>query len=259
MNLRRTRGMTLLELLIVITLIMLMVGFASFNYTKIVAEQKEGKAKNECREYVKALKTWENKRGVPVREYVAEDGRTSVNCAMCNRVVETAKECRRCGQRLPTRLFELADLSREYIIKSVGDDPWSNEYTMDTARGVVKSFGPDRLPNTFDDIEVPFRPVFRILRCKQDTQHNLLLVEFSRAVDRSSVTTLTVKSGAPVPITTLSMDMHNPYRVQAHFSTKLAKASFEVTVPDTIRSRDGTKIATDELTVSTEQSSTSTS
>lgn len=258
MKLRRNAGMTLLELLIVITLIMLMVGFASFNYTKIVAEQREGKAKNECREYVKALKTWENKRGVPVREYVSEDGRTNVNCSMCSRVVDTAKNCRRCGQRLPTRLFELEDLSRDYIIKGVGDDPWSVPYAVDTSRGFVYSYGPDRIPFTFDDIQVPFRPVFRLLRCKQDLHHNMLLVEFSRAVDRSTVTTLTVRSGAPVPVTTLSMDMHNPYRVQAHFANKLAKASFEVTVPDTIRSRDGTMIATDELTVSTEQSSTST-
>lgn len=270
MRLRRHAGMTLLELLIVITLIMLMVGFSAFNYQKIVAEQREGKARNECREYVKALKAWENKRGVGVREYVTEDGRTNVNCPVCSRVVDSGKNCRRCGTRLATRMFELQDLQREYIIKTVGDDPWSVPYSIDTTKGFVFSCGPNRapgsddrkspyynIPGTDDDVSVPFRPVFRLLRARQDERANILHIEFSRAVDRTSVTTVTVTAGAPVAVTTISMDMTNPYLVQAQLAQVWPKTKFEVTVPGSVRSRDGTPIATDGMWTSTDASAVS--
>ena len=245
MTQRRSAGLTILELLITVALIMIMVGFASFNYMKIVDEQKLGKAQNECREFVKALKAWENKKGVPVRQWVSAIGQPTVICPSCGRLVETALTCRYDGKPLPVRLFKLDDLTTENIVKTLPDDPWSVGYSIDTTRGYVYSFGPDMLDHTGDDVKVPFRPPFEILRARQDAVANQVVVEFSRPVDRSSITSasLPLSSGGPVDITTYALDLADPYHTKVFLSKKWApNTNFLVTVTKDIKARDGTPI-----------------
>ena len=243
-HLRDTAGLSLLELLIVITLMMIMVGFASFNYAKIVEEQKIGKAANECREFVKALKSWENKKGVPVREYVTEDGRPQLVCPNCQRLNDAAPKCKYCPQMLPVRHFLLEDLQRENIVKTLPDDPWSAPYDMDTTRGVVYSYGPDQVKGTSDDVVVHFRPTFEVLRARQDLLANQVIVEFSRSLDRSTVTSQNIKitSSATVDVTTLSVDLADPYRVKGTLKTVWPKTDFKVEVTAAIRARDGSPL-----------------
>lgn len=247
MKLRTHAGLTLLELLITITLIMIMVGFASFNYVKIVEEQKVGKAQNECREFVKALKAWENKKGVPVRQYVSEEGRPQMACTGCKRLNDTAKKCRYCPTVLPVRTFLLDDLQRENIVKTLPEDPWSVQYELDTTKGIVFSRGPDREANTGDDIAVQFRPVFEVLRAYQDVPANQVVVEFSRALDRFAVTTSTIKitSAGPVDVTTLAVDLSDPYRVKGKLKAVYPKTDFTVEVTDGLRARDGSVLNID--------------
>lgn len=237
----RRAGLTLLELLITITLIMVMVGFASFNYAKIVEEQKIGKAVNECKEFVKALKAWENKKGVPIREYVTEEGRPQILCPTCKRLNDAAPKCRYCPSGLPVRHFRLEDLQRENIVKVLPDDPWSVAYQLDTTRGIIFSSGPDQTANTGDDVNIQFRPVFEALRTYQDLPSNSILVEFSRALDRSTVTTqnIIITSQAAVDVTTLSVDLSDPYRVKGKLKTVYPKTDFKVEVTANIKARDG--------------------
>lgn len=241
---RDTAGLTLLELLITITLIMIMVGFASFNYVKIVEEQKLGKATNECREMVKALKAWENKKGVPIRQYVSEEGRPQMLCSACKRLNDTAKNCRYCATVMPVRSFRLEDLQTENIIKTLPDDPWSMPYSLDTTKGIVYSNGPDTEPNTRDDVNVQFRPVFEVQRTYQDIPSNQVVVEFSRALDRMSISTqnIIITAAGPVDVTTLSVDLSDPYRVKGKLKTVFPKTTFVVEVKDTIKARDGSAL-----------------
>lgn len=240
----RRAGLTLLELLIVVTLIMIMVGFASFNYAKIVEEQKIGKAGNECKEFVKALKAWENKKGVPIREYVTEEGRPQLVCQSCQRLNDTQPRCRYCSAQLPVRHFLLEDLTRENIVKVLPDDPWSVAYDLDTTRGIVFSYGPDKTKETGDDITVQFRPVFEALRATQDVPANQVIVEFSRALDRPTITSANIilTSGGPVEIATMSVDLADPYRVKTKLKQVFPKQDFRVEVKSAIRARDGSPL-----------------
>ena len=250
MKLRRSAGLTILELLVTISLIMIMVGFASFNYMKIVDEQKQGKAQNEAKEFVKALKTWENKKGVPVRQYVSLTGQPQVLCPSCGRIVDTDLQCKYCKGNLPVRKFTLTDLATENIIKSPPDDPWSVQYDIDTTKGIVFSYGPDSQPDTADDIPVQFRPRFEMLRASQDAVANQVIIQFSRAVDRTTISSavLTLTSGGAVDVTTYSLDLSDPYRLKAHLSkTWPANTNFVVKAASTppnaiIKARDGTEI-----------------
>lgn len=268
-GLRRNAGLTLLELLITVTLIMLMVGFASFNYVKIVEEQKIGKAANECREFVKALKTWENKKGVPVRQFVAASGQPTMICPnpACKRLVDTNLTCKFCKSTLPVRPFLLDDLIAEQIVKTLPDDPWSTGYMLDTTRGIIYSCGPNSKPyiwpgsaqydpndrdNADDDIRVPFRPPFEMERATQDLMANQVVVQFSRAVDRGTISTQTltlVTSNQPLDITTMSLDLNDPYRVKVYLKTKYPKSDIRVTAGAAIKARDGTNIDLSKISV----------
>ena len=245
-HLSLSAGMTLLELLITITLIMIMVGFAGFNYAKIVEEQRVGKAANECHEFVKALKAWENKKGVPIREYVTEDGRPQITCPSCKRLPDAAPTCKYCGVALPVRHFLLEDLMRENIVKTLPDDPWSVQYSIDTTRGVIFSCGPDNIPNTADDIAVPFRPVFEAMRAFQDVPANAVVVEFSRALERSTITSanivISTASAPTVDVVTLTVDLTDPYRVKGKLKLPWPKTNFLIKVNPAIKARDGSPL-----------------
>ncbi|MBI4862463.1 MAG: hypothetical protein HY815_19715 [Candidatus Riflebacteria bacterium] len=213
-------GLSLLELLITISLITIMVGAASYNYSNVIAEQNEGKARSECRQFVKALKTWENKKGIPISEYV-----------------DTSEGSQK---------FTLKMLEADRVMASIPDDPWTLPYEIDTRKGVVFSCGADKRPGTFDDIVIPFRAPFEALNARFDVGNRAVVVSFSRAVSRATITTETVKvtgGSPPAQITTLSVDMTNPYQVKAFLNRGYTSATFSVQVATTITSTDGTPLS----------------
>jgi hypothetical protein len=252
-------GLSLLELLVVVTLTLIMVGTAAFNYSQIIRDQKVGKARNECREFAKGIKQWENKHGVSLREYLSGDGHASITCPACNRRQPTARNCQfnDCGKPLPVRLFTMTDLRDDHIMPEIPLDPWSMPYEVDTTRGVIISTGADTTRGTFDDVEVMFKPRFELLRAFQNIPAGTIVVEFSRALDRSTITTkdkwfsIADVAGTPVPVTTLAVDMIDPYRVKAFLVSRPAGyVEYTVRVKPEIKARDGTHL---DVSRSTEQ------
>jgi prepilin-type N-terminal cleavage/methylation domain-containing protein len=119
---------TLLELLVVITILAVLVGAALPYVQNYVAESRLSKAKSDLEEIKKALAIYETREGV------------------YNDVT-------------------LHQLSGRYLNTSPLD-PWGKAYVVATYAGIVYSSGPDRVDGNVDDIIANYQPPLALLSVK---------------------------------------------------------------------------------------------
>lgn len=155
----RRSGFTLLELLVVITILAILVGAALPYVQNYVAESRQAKAKTDLEEIKRALAVYETREGA---------------------YKETT----------------LHQLSGRYLNTSP-IDPWGKSYVVSPGGGVVFSGGPDRIDGTVDDIIVNYQPPLALVQVKWvdsnqtgavDTQNNndYLQLYFSRSIAATS-------------------------------------------------------------------------
>jgi type II secretory pathway pseudopilin PulG len=193
------RAVTLIELLITLSLLLLLTGTASVYYMQSLESRKEGKAKTELVQFEKALKTFMERMGWPDALRPPFD-----------------------NPRWRGR-FYIRDFSPLYEMKIMlrdpnnpPPDPWGHEYWVDVPRGVVGCAGPDGKEGSGDDIEIRFRPVFEVQRARYDARTNAIVLDFTRPVDKTTATTQAIKvegQGISPPTTTV-LEPDNPFRIR---------------------------------------------
>lgn len=119
MNMRK--GLTLIELLIVVTIIAILAGAAIPYVQDYVEEARRSRCRNDIDEVVKALSLYELRRST---DYATED---------------------------------IASLVGPFLQRAV-IDPWGAPFAIAPATSTVRSFGPDGQDNTGDEIVQYFRP-----------------------------------------------------------------------------------------------------
>lgn len=208
MNRPGRRGLTLLEILITVSLVVIFIGTAFVEYGEMVEYRKEGRARADMVQFVKALKAFSERSGWP----------------------DSAKPPIETPWRDPPRFYvhEFEALFRQKIMlkdaKNPLADPWDNDYWIDITRGIIGCAGRDRKEGTGDDIEVPFRPAFGAQKARHDVRGNTIVIDFTRPVERATVTTSTILvegAGASAPTTAL-LDQANPFRVRLPLRGTLA-------------------------------------
>lgn len=147
----KSRGFSLIELLIVITIIAILVGGVLPYVQQYVEDSRLSKAKQDLDELKKAIIRFETDQD---RLYPAED---------------------------------LSPLVGPYITQAKAD-PWGGAYKVAPASSTVYSVGPDRVDGSGDEIIVYFRPPLAISRAYwEDTDNNTrvndgdkLILKFTR-------------------------------------------------------------------------------
>ena len=192
--------------MVVVFLISTLVGSAAIYYDEIIAQRKIGKARTELIQISKALKTYENKVGHPITEYVDVAGEN--------------------------RKFDLEDLVWSQVMQSVPDDPWSQEYALDAHRGVVICLGPDGLLGTADDLEHQFKPPFQAERVRYDSRRKMVIVSFSRSLEINSVSTatLSLENVGAAQVVTSVVDLRNMYEARIEVSGVVDEITAEVVI-----------------------------
>jgi general secretion pathway protein G len=156
---RNRRGFTLLELLVVITILAILAGAALPYVQNYVKESRISKAKADLDEIKKALAIYETREK-------------------------------------PYTSSTVDQLTGRYL-NSSPIDPWGKPYVVATDSGVVYSSGPDRLNSTVDDIGVNYQPPLALVQVKWidanqsgavDTQNvpDYLQFYFSRKISSDS-------------------------------------------------------------------------
>lgn len=150
-------GLTLIELLIVITIIAILAGAAMPYAQQYIEDTRIAKAKQDLDEIRNALVRYESDQN---------------------------------------RTYEQTDISRlvgAYLNKAMAD-PWGSPYRIAPASSTCYSIGSDRLPESGDEIIVDFRPPLTISRAFwEDSNKNTvvdsddsLLLRFTRPVRRAT-------------------------------------------------------------------------
>lgn len=221
----KSRGFTLLELLVVITILAILAGAALPYVQNYVKESRIAKAKADLEEIKKALAIYETREGTY--------NRTDVSL-----------------------------LTGKYL-NNPPIDPWGKAYVVATESGIVYSSGPDRINGNYDDISVNYQPPLALVQVKWidanqsgavDTQNvpDYLQLYFSRQVSATS----------PAVLTPASANAYFSWTSGSDISTSLDWANFKlesagnlITVPlangvsncfgpgsDTLRVSDGSGI-----------------
>lgn len=161
---RNIRGFTLLELLVVITILAILAGAALPYVQNYVKESRISKAKTDLEEIKKALAIYETRE----KTYTS-----------------------------PT----VDQLTGRYL-NSSPIDPWGKAYQVATGAGIVYSSGPDRINGNYDDISVNYQPPLALVQVKWidanqtgavDTQNtpDFLQLQFSRKIAETSPAVVT--------------------------------------------------------------------
>jgi len=161
-------GFTLIELLVVIAILAILAGAAIPYVQTYVQESRISKAKADLEEIGKAIGLYETRE----KTYLASD---------------------------------VTQLTGRYLNGSPFD-PWGRQYLVATGAGVAYSCGPDRLPNTADDLTYAYLPPLSLAQVKWiDANHtgsvdahntpDYLILYFSRPVASNSLL-LTTPAGA---------------------------------------------------------------
>jgi general secretion pathway protein G len=120
------RGFTLIEIMVVVVIIGLLVGFAGPRIWAMLAHGQEEIALAKCKEYHDAVSTWKMVK-----------------------------------KKTPETLQDMAQPLKpgEDNFIRVEEDPWGNPYQMDRDGNKVRvySYGPDGVVGTDDDIQYPKR------------------------------------------------------------------------------------------------------
>jgi type II secretion system protein G len=159
------KGFTLLELLVVVTIIVILTGAALPYVQQYVDDSRYSKAKADLDLLKTALALYETKRDEP---YSPDPSALLTNGG----ATSTAKL-----------------INRGYLTKNPVD-PWGAPYDIFGASGTVVCRGPDGRATTADDIEVPFQPPLSCtgafwLDVQQDSLVNAgdqLVMRFTRAI-----------------------------------------------------------------------------
>jgi general secretion pathway protein G len=130
---RKNGGFTLLELLVVVTIIVILTGVVLPYVQGYVDDARFARAKQDLDELKQALALYETRRGEP---YAPE----ATVLLTIGGATSTAKL-----------------VNRGYITKNPVD-PWGSPYAIFGASGTVMCLGPDGQKCTADDIIVPFQP-----------------------------------------------------------------------------------------------------
>lgn len=123
---RRTRGFTLLELMVVIVILGMLVGLVGFNLVKGQETAEHGIARAQLAHVAGAIQAY-----------------------------------RAVNRRLPTALTELTqrtERSPEPFLTSLPKDPWGRSYELRLEGGnafTVRCLGADGMPDTDDDVRWP--------------------------------------------------------------------------------------------------------
>lgn len=127
-NMNSAAAFTLIELLVVITIIAIITAVALPYIQNYIRQSRINKARADLEEIRKALKVYEIKQGEYPSEFL---------------------------DQLMGRHLDASPV-----------DPWGNLYRVATDSGEVFSPGPDRQPNTYEDIRVRYQPLLALVSVK---------------------------------------------------------------------------------------------
>lgn len=211
----RRAGLTLLELMVVVVLISTMVGGAAIYYTQIIEQRREGKAQTEMIRLAEGIKAYEKRTGQPVGAQVTVGGQA--------------------------RPFTLQELVWSQVMVEIPPDPWSTDYEVNTTAGFLLCIGPDRTPDTRDDIRHFFKPPFDADRALFDPRAKLVRVHFSRELDHTSVTssTISIVGAGEIEVAKVAVPMDNRYETQIRLKGAPDVTAGQVVIAPTVKARDG--------------------
>lgn len=239
--LRRRHGVSFIELLMVVTIVAALTGIGTIYYRGLIDEGNEERVRIDLRTLKKAIIKLESDQKVTVRP-----GGTYPNGGP-----HPYMEPPDLGVNLPYVSpaepggFQLDRLLDFRLITRLPRDPFGLEYQIDIPNGVLYSLGPDGVDNSGDEIEVPFKPPFEVLRATGTHDRMGVVVEFNRKVDPYSLyadvatnlpflVNIDAGGAAQTHTTTAARQLTNPFAVLVRL-----KAPLDYAVADTIQVWNG--------------------
>lgn len=158
----KTQGFTLLELLIVITIIAILAGAVLPYVQQYVEDSRISRAKQDLDEIRNALIRFETDQSRPYTD------------------------------------IDISRLVGPYMNKAIAD-PWGSPYVIDPPKSKCYSKGPDRADNSGDEVVTYFRPPLAISRVFWEDSNKSLIVDtgdrlilrFTRPVTTAPITNIT--------------------------------------------------------------------
>lgn len=195
-------GVSLLELLIVVAIIAALVGVGSVSYRGMLEEGRRERARSDLRTLAKGVLKLESDQQVTVRPADPHPQMEPAGLGVND-----------------NGGFKLDRLLDFRILANLPSDPWGMQYEIDAKNGEVYSNGPDTMPDSGDEIAIPFRPDFEFRSARFVNDRHSIEAEFTRKIDPFSVNVaqgsipFILAGGAPAVIEKGSRHMTNPFAV----------------------------------------------
>lgn len=218
----RRPGVSLIELMIVVTLVAVVTSIGSLYYRHLMDAAREERARTDCRTIIKAIQKLESDTKVTIRPPDPAPGPPQYNYPFTG--MHPYLDPIGSGVNEPNG-FTLEKLLDFRIMASLPDDPYGFQYGIDVVAGVVYSVGPDGMPDTGDELRVALRPPFEALKANFLEDRRTIEVHFSRKLDPFSlffvppdVNSPIYVSIPPLTITTVVRDISNPFAALVRLS-----------------------------------------
>lgn len=146
------RGFTLVELLIVVTILAILAGAAVPYVSDYVEDAKFARAKVDMDEIKNAIGVYETKRG---DVFLINDLFTYMGLAVNYDGVGKPQNTSTAAAGMATPATILANFG--YLVR-IPADPWGQPYYCEPGSGSIRTYGPDGNPYTGDDLVTAYQP-----------------------------------------------------------------------------------------------------